>query len=287
MGRGIRGPAGYFGKVLPRSITRRLWPRFVRLDQVKSVDEIHRLMQRITAGVDRFIAPSPGMADILVDAGVPAGHVRQLAYGLSPDKMLRPVKAISEALRFGFVGGADPVKGFSTIAAALNLLPAGLPLEIRAFGGDALRLAIDHLPARAKSYVTHTAPRFGRALMEEHARIDAMLVPSVWHENSPFAAIESFANGTPVLGADEPGISHLIVPERNGWIIEAGNAKAWARAFIEAVQQPARIRRMQAIASYARTTADFVDDVERVEASLRPAQPAFMTHRPAVARCMA
>jgi glycosyltransferase involved in cell wall biosynthesis len=277
--RTIRGPARVLGPMLPRAATRRIWPRFVRLDQIKCVRELHALMRRVLTSLDRIVALSPGMAERLRSLDAARGNVVFLAQGISPEKRVRPAKEICESLRLGYMGGLDPIKGFATIAQAANHLPAGLPLRIRVFGGDAMRDHIAQLPSRSRNYIEYHPLLFGRSLMEEHARIDAMLVPSIVHENSPSAALESLANGTPVLGSDEPGVSHLIVSDRNGWIIKAGDAKAWARAFIEAVQKPARIRRMQAIATYSRTTSDFVDDLERVEESVLPARKMLMPRR--------
>jgi glycosyltransferase involved in cell wall biosynthesis len=118
--------------------------------------------------------------------------------------------------------------------------------------------------------------------MSEHAHIDAMLVPSIVHENSPFAALESLANGTPVIGSDEPGISHLIAPEHNGWIIPAGQPAAWARAMRDAALQPECIRTMQSTACFRRTTTDFVDDIQKIEMQLcRWVTPPTPTHRAA------
>jgi glycosyltransferase involved in cell wall biosynthesis len=274
--RTLRGPARVLGPLLPRFATRRIWPRFVRLDQIKAIGEMHGLMRHVLRSVRTIIAPSPAMRDRLVECGAPPGRVINLTYGISPEKIVRPPKQISECLRLGYVGGADRIKGFATVLRSLDHLPAGLPLRVRAFGGESLRQVIAGQSIKVQQYIECNRPLFGRPLMEEHARIDATLVPSVWQENSPFAVLESFANGTPVLGSDQPGISHLITPDRDGWLIKPGNPAAWARAFIRAVQHPARIRAMQVNAKYLRTTADFVNDVEWIEQSL----PGRTKHQP-------
>jgi glycosyltransferase involved in cell wall biosynthesis len=235
------------------------------MDQIKTVHELHGLMRHVMRNVSAVVALSPGLAEKLSEFGAANGNVIHFLRGVPPETIIRPTKVICEFLRFGYIGGSDPVNGLSTILAALELLPIGLPLAIRVIGGDSLRRIVQRQPAKVRGYIQYHTPLFGRAKMEEHARIDAMLVPSLWHESSPLVAQESLANGTPVLGADQTGISHLIVPDRNGWLIKPGSPTAWARAFIRAVEQPARIRAMQLNATFTRTTQDFVNDLEWVE----------------------
>ena len=283
--RTIHGAGAVFGPVLPRAVTRRFWPRFVRLDQIQSAGELQAGMRRILRLLDAIVAPSPGLADRLARWGAPPSRMVRLPYGVAPDKVVRPVKSPAEPLRLAYLGGAEEVKGLGVLTAAAALLPDGLPLEIRAIGGRAVRMFLEKQPARVRHYVAYCPTLLGRRLAEEHARIDAVLVPSIWHENSPFAVLEALANGTPVLGADEPGISHLILPDHNGWLVEPGRPAAWARALIEAVQRPARIRLMQQNARFTRTTGDFVSDLEELESALiRPAKHPGVEAVPTTAR---
>jgi len=232
---------------------------------MKSAAELHALMRRILQSLHKIVAPSPGLAQALIKHGATRDRVIHLLYGISPEKIVCPTKEISESLRFGYVGGTDPIKGFATVADAIDLLPSGLPLKVRAYGGETLRQFVATRSTKVQSYIDWHPALFGQPLMEEHSKLDAMLVPSIVHENSPFAALESFANGTPVLGSDHPGISHLIVPGHNGWLIEPGNPAAWATAFIRAVEHPAHIRTMQLNTTFTRTTRDFVNDLAWVE----------------------
>lgn len=283
--RTLHGPARVLGRLLPRCATRQIWPRSVHLDQMKSVGELHRLMRYILRSLRAIIAPSPGLAEILMSQGVTRRRVHHLLHGISLEKIVRPAKTLCGSLRFGYVGGTHPIKGFATIADALNLLPSHLPLRIRAFGGENLRTWIAAQSAQVQSYVEYHPPLFCRDLMVEHARLDAMIVPSIGHDNSPFAAIEALANGTPVLGSNHPGISHLIVANHNGWLIQPGNPAAWAKALIRAIQQPAKIRAMQLNSTFTRTAQDFVDDLEWIETPLwrRNCQPESFQPNPPVA----
>jgi len=219
------------------------------------------------------------MADRLRAYGVPASRVTEMIYGVSPAKRVRSIKTPAESLRFAFLGSAEPIKGLDVLLRAVELLPDDLPLSIRAMGNEAVRDLIEQTSTRVRRYVRYHPPEFGRALDDAHAEIDAVLVPSLWHENSSLAVLESLANGTPVLAVDQAGISHLILEGQTGRLTEPGNPRAWARAFIDAVQHPTRIRRMQTNARFDRTTADFVNDVETPEARLIQHTPVSNTPR--------
>jgi len=263
---GTRGPARWLGHILPRVVTRKCWPDFVRLDQSKSAVELHRAMRHVRSSLDAVIAPSPIVADRCCSFDVPSERILEILYGVVPEKIVRPQKVLSERMRFAYLGSAEPVKGLRVIIDALEPLPDDLPMEITAIGNEAVKAVIDRASSRAKRYLTYHTPLYGPALANEHARIDAVLVPSVWHENSPFVILESLANGTPVIAADQAGIRDLILPDHTGWLIEPGKPAAWTRAFIRAIERPALIRSMQRNAKFDRTTSDFVDDVEELEA---------------------
>ncbi len=266
--RDTRGPARRIGRMLPRGLSRRLWPRFVRLAQALDAQELHAMMRHLLRGLDAVVAPCPSLGERLARFGAREEHVTTLLYGLPPEAILRPAKTPAESLRFAYFGGPDPLKGFTTIVEAVRLLPASMPLEIRAYGDDRLRDRLTSLGPEVRRYLQHRRLRTGAALAAEHAGIDAVLVPSIIHENSPFAVLMSLANGSPVIASDMPGLNHLILPERNGLLVRAGHPPAWAAALVRAVQRPAVIRRMQADARFDRTTADFVDDLRQVEDAL-------------------
>jgi len=56
------------------------------------------------------------------------------------------------------------------------------------------------------------------------------VVPSEWYENLPFAVLESFALGTPVVGSKIGGIPEMVLHERSGLTYTPGNARDLAAA---------------------------------------------------------
>ena len=269
VGHRVNGPARWLAPMLPRRATRAIWPRYVKLDQVKSSEALQERMRHVLRHVDAVIAPSPIMADRLIAYGTPAHRVHHIGYGLNAGKILRPEKSESPSLRLGFFGGVAPIKGLQVLTDAASRLPNGLPLEIRVFGVATAAGRVPSYDDTAKQYLVHVPAVFGKALADAHADLDAVLVPSQWHENAPFVVLESLANGTPVIAANQAGIAHLVTPGQNGWLLSPSDPDAWAAAMIRAAQHPGTLRRMRPGARYERTLATFADDVDRVEHSMR------------------
>ncbi len=266
--RTIHGPAARIGPHLPRALTRRLWPRFVRLDQIQSAGELFESMRRILHGFDAIVALSPIVARELRRDGGDDLPIREIAHSIPAERIVRPTKTPSANVRLAYFGGGEPIKGLHVLVAAAEGLPDGLPLEITAFGGDAVCELIAEAPAQARRYLRVYPPVFGTALAQTHADIDAVLVPSLCHENSPYAVLEALANGTAVIASDQAGIRHLIDADRTGWLVEPGNPEAWASACQRAAESPTALHRMHQAARFTRTTADFVDDLEAWEHEL-------------------
>ena len=67
--------------------------------------------------------------------------------------------------------------------------------------------------------------------MPEHlSRVDVLVLPSVWLENSPLVIKEAFAAGVPVVTSDLGGMAELVRRDVDGLLFEPGNADALAVA---------------------------------------------------------
>ena len=68
--------------------------------------------------------------------------------------------------------------------------------------------------------------------------LDALVVPSVWPENSPFVVHEAFLAGLPVVAARIGGIPELVSDGTNGLLFRAGDADDLARSLARLVNEP-------------------------------------------------
>jgi glycosyltransferase involved in cell wall biosynthesis len=61
------------------------------------------------------------------------------------------------------------------------------------------------------------AGKFDRKHMSSvYEDIDALIVPSLWYENSPIVILEAFANSVPVVASNLGGMAEMVDHETNG-----------------------------------------------------------------------
>lgn len=83
------------------------------------------------------------------------------------------------------------------------------------------------------------------------SRSRVVVVPSVWHENSPYVILQSFAAGKPVVGSDRGGIPELIGLDARGLVYPAEDPALLAEAVSRVWSDPAlRLAMGQAAREY-------------------------------------
>jgi glycosyltransferase involved in cell wall biosynthesis len=78
------------------------------------------------------------------------------------------------------------------------------------------------------------------------ASVDAVIVPSLWYENSPLTIQEAFVGRVPVITADQGGMAELVQHEVNGLHFRLGDAADLRRVLREVADDPARLARLRA-----------------------------------------
>jgi glycosyltransferase involved in cell wall biosynthesis len=53
-------------------------------------------------------------------------------------------------------------------------------------------------------------------------RLDALVLPSVWWENSPVTALEALAAGLPVIASATGGVPEIVTHGVTGWLVPPG-----------------------------------------------------------------
>ena len=90
------------------------------------------------------------------------------------------------------------------------------------------------------------------------AELDALVVPSLWYENTPFVLLEAQAVGLPVLASDVGGMTEVVRHGIDGECFERGDPgqleerlRAWSRDPDCLLRFSAQLRRPQAYAQHA------------------------------------
>lgn len=162
--------------------------------------------------------------------------------------------APARPLRFGFFGQMSPLKGITVLIDAARHLHAmdvrGATIEIH---GDysnqppAFQTAVLAALAEAGDSVIYRGVYDNRDVHRLMQRMDAILVPSTWWENSPVVIQEALANGKPVICSDIGGMAEKVVPGVNGLHFAMGQPASLARVIMDLAAQPGRLAAMAAM----------------------------------------
>jgi glycosyltransferase involved in cell wall biosynthesis len=208
-------------------------PRF--FTEVKALVGRQQFLRRELNRIDRVLAPSRLMERKLVEGGIDAERVSFLPYGIDAAGGERGAERGRErVLRLGFIGSVAEHKGVEVAIKALRLLPAGLPVELSIHGAPGSHPAYQAYYARIQALAARDPrirlfPAFpNHEVRGVLATMDALVVPSLWHENTPLVVYEAFAAGCPVIGSEVEGIAEIVGHEVNGLLFSAGDSSALA-----------------------------------------------------------
>jgi glycosyltransferase involved in cell wall biosynthesis len=139
----------------------------------------------------------------------------------------------------GFLGRLSREKGLERVFAALSRLPRESRPELLVAGwGDKayereLEQAASGLEVRFLGRV---------AAAELFARVDALVVPSLWHEPLGRIVLEANSHGLPVLASTRGGIPEMVSEGRTGWLFDPEDIDGLARAIAEVCRDPGMLR---------------------------------------------
>jgi glycosyltransferase involved in cell wall biosynthesis/MoaA/NifB/PqqE/SkfB family radical SAM enzyme len=183
-------------------------------------------VREVVEQVDRFVAPANSLlARFRDDFGIPAAKLTYLDYGFDLGRLQGRTRAVGEPFTFGYIGTHIPAKGIHHLLGAFGRLEGSPRLRIwgrhRGQDSDALRRIADELPGRAGDRV-EWLPEYKnqdivRAVFD---RVDAIVVPSVWVENSPLVIHEAQQARVPVITADVGGMAEYVGHEVNGLLFK-------------------------------------------------------------------
>jgi len=223
-----------------------------------------RFVQSHFSLVDLFIAPSRFLLERYLGWGIPQEKIRFEEYGRS--SMLQEQDDTDEANRprnrFGFFGQLTPFKGVHILLEAMDLLvkdrakslvhsskrsqwdvwsepeaPSEPPQEEPHlwlhganldFTSSGFQNQFNQLLENASDYVTMVGRYDHKNLPRLMKRVDWVVVPSIWWENSPLVIQEAFMHGRPVICSDIGGMAEKVTHGVNGLHFRVGDPESLA-----------------------------------------------------------
>lgn len=217
--------------------------------------------------ISRAIAPSSFLLnaykDNIADLNLKLSH-----FGIDIDRSPKPKRAAGAPIVFGFVGQLAPHKGTHLLIEAFASLPGNCELYI--YGNvEQDKSYVSKLKTLSRGHKIYFKGTFSATdTATVLAKLDVMVIPSTWYENSPLILLQSLATHTPTIVSNVAGMTEFVRDGVNGFHFERGSARgleAKLRAFLD---DPLLASRMSEATHYDRTALDMAKDVSETYHSI-------------------
>jgi len=201
-------------------------------------------VREMTELVDVFVAPARYLRDRFRDGfGLPAAKLRYLDYGFDRSRLVGRTRVKDEPFTFGYIGTHIPAKGVHLLLEAFGRLEGAPRLRIwgrpRGQNTAALRALAAQLPGDAGRRVEWLPEYRNQEIVPDvFDRVDAIVVASVWAENSPLVIHEAQQVRVPVITAAAGGMKEYVRDEINGLLFRHRDSGDLARAMQRMVDEP-------------------------------------------------
>ncbi|MEE9218117.1 MAG: glycosyltransferase [Acidobacteriota bacterium] len=206
-------------------------------------------LAKYTFRVDRVVAVSRQVRDLMVREGVPAERVSVIPSGIELERFCNLNRNRDLRARLGWndhhfvlgsVGHLAAHKGHLVLLEAFARMRRHLPEARLLLVGDGEQRAF--LEARTRELGQQQAVHFAGFQAEVPlwlSSFDLFVLPSLSGEGSPAVVKEAMAAGIPVLTSDVAGIREIVEDGVNGRVVPVSDADALSAAALEMAADPA------------------------------------------------
>jgi glycosyltransferase involved in cell wall biosynthesis len=179
----------------------------------------------------KIFVPTRHAQTTLERNGIIGGNFHILPFGLKDHGYVKRVRNRGDkALSLGFIGQFLPHKGLHVLLEALQLLPRTCPVKIKVYAKllakETQYVRDFFVQAQEDGRVTYEGTFDNEKIPGVLDGIDALVIPSIWHENMPLVSLSAQAAGCPLIASDVGGLSDIISHGENGLLFPPGSAHA-------------------------------------------------------------
>lgn len=207
-------------------------------------------IRKVCTVIDLFIAPSRTVLQRFRDEfGLPDNKLVYLDYGFHRERLQGRLRPPGEPFTFAYIGTHIPAKGVHHLLEAFGRLSGQPLLHIwgRPSGAetDSLHALLQAMPEEVQARIRWMGEYRNTAIIQQvFNRCDAIVVPSIWLENSPLVIHEALQARVPVITANAGGMAEYVKHEKNGLLFTHRNPVALAEQMQRLVQDPAFAQRL-------------------------------------------
>lgn len=233
--------------------------------------EIAALSKRKPFNISRLnalqgiVSPTQLMTDVLTGNGVNAELIKQSAYGINVAGFEKFQREYSDGcpITIGYIGTLAPHKGCHVLVEAFNKLVKsnarlkiyGNPKEFPDYVADL------HAAAKGNDAIEFCGTFPNAQIADVLSRIDVLVVPSVWYENTPLVVYSALAANCPVIASNFPGMSEVVRDGWNGLLFEPGNVDSLSECLARLHYEPALLRALSKNCEPPKSIAVYVDEL--------------------------
>ena len=207
--------------------------------------------RRVAELADRLVAPSRFLLQKFRDEfNTPESKLIHLDYGFDLGRLQGRRRAPKKPFVFGYIGTHTPGKGVECLLDAFERAGGGSRLIIwgrpRAETA-ALQTRANALPPDVRKRIQWAGEYDNEQIVGQvFNRVDAIVVPSIWFENSPLVIHEAQQAGVPVITSNMGGMSEYVSHEVNGLLFAPRNAAALSAQMRRLAKDPGWARKLGA-----------------------------------------
>ena len=181
---------------------------------------LHRCMHTWQNKVTAFLVATDFYRRKFIEGGLPARKFFYKPYFISPNPIIRSSSKPGNYVLY--IGRLDPEKGINTMLTAWENLT--IPLKIR--GDGQLASYVKYWQSEHPQLPVELIGRLSREDLSDLIQKARFLVwPSLgFYETFGFVAVESFANGVPVIASDKGVMAEVVANQRTGLHFHSGDA---------------------------------------------------------------
>lgn len=203
-------------------------------------NRMNAVMERLSLiGVAQLIPVSKSLEAYLKKQGWSSAQITMIANGVVTPGFLPDRPAPGREWVIGSVALFRPRKGMEVLIQALaNLRQEDRTVRLRAVGSfetAEYEKTIKEMAARLGVADVIDWIGFAQDVNAEFAKMDILVLPSLFGEGMPMVILEAMAMGVPVIASDVEGIPEVLEHGRTGLVVPAGDAEQLAATLADLI----------------------------------------------------
>ncbi len=201
-------------------------------------------VREVCDAVHMFIAPSKYLLRRFRDNfQLPTRKLTYLDYGFHRQRMEGRSRMRGESFTFGYIGTHIPSKGVNHLIESFGRVSGSPRLRIwgreRGVETAGLKALAQRLPDSTDKRIEWMGEyRNQNIVADVFNHCDAIVVPSIWAENSPLVIHEALQARVPVITADYGGMAEYVHHEQNGLLFAHRDPGSLARQMQRLADDP-------------------------------------------------